>query len=166
MLRDWFQLKRNSVWPEAKVNACLRNLSLVSEKQSALDSRICLDQLTQERSQASQPFNAFKQQLISSISSQRQSSIVLMANAAPPSVSVPPKRPPTSVSTARNIVFHYMDARPEYKEASLRGLQQSGLSDRPRFPPRVKPRTGPPRTPVKGDLRAHLTKRQQQMSQA
>ncbi len=80
MLRDWFTPKRNSVWPEAKVNSSLSNLTLVPDQQSTLDSGIHLDQLTLERSQAAQPFNAFKRQLISSISSQRPSSVILMAN--------------------------------------------------------------------------------------
>ena len=71
MLRDWFMPKRNSVWPEAKVNSSLSNLALVPDQQSTLDSGIRLDQWTLERSQAAQPFNAFKRQLISSISSQR-----------------------------------------------------------------------------------------------
>ena len=71
MLRDWFTPKRNSVWPEAKVNSSLSNLVLVLDQQSTLDSGIHLDQWTLERSQAAQPFNAFKRELISSISSQR-----------------------------------------------------------------------------------------------
>ena len=61
MLRDWFQPKRNSVWPEAKVNGCLHNLTLVPEQQSAFDSGIHLDQWTLERSQAAQPINTFNQ---------------------------------------------------------------------------------------------------------
>ena len=72
MLRDWFKPKRNSVWPEAKVNSSLSNLALVSDQQLILDSGIRLDQWTLERSQAAQLFNAFKRQLISSISVQGQ----------------------------------------------------------------------------------------------
>ena len=79
MLQDWFLPKRNSVWPEAKVKVCLQNLALVLEQQSAVDSGICLDQWTLERSQVAQPFNTLKRQLISSISSQRQAFIVLIA---------------------------------------------------------------------------------------
>ena len=81
MLQDWFQPKRNSGLLEAKVKACLHNLALVPEQQSALDSGIRLDQWTLERSQAAQPFNILKRQLITSISSSRQASTVLMANA-------------------------------------------------------------------------------------
>ena len=81
MLRDWFTPRRNTVWPEAKVNASLGKLALVSDQQSILNSGIRLDQWTLERSQAAQPFNAFKRQLISSISAQRQSQVVLIANA-------------------------------------------------------------------------------------
>ena len=81
MLRNWFTPKRNSVWPKAKVNSSLSNLALVPDQQSTLEFGICLDQWTQERSQAAQPFNTFKRQLISSISAQRQSQVVLMANA-------------------------------------------------------------------------------------
>ena len=78
MLRDWFMPKRNSVWPEVKVNSSLSNLVLVPDQQSTLDSGICLDQWTLKRSQVAQPFNAFKRQLISSISAQRQSQVVLI----------------------------------------------------------------------------------------
>ena len=60
MLQDWFQPKRNSVWPEAKFKVCLQNLVLVSEQQSAVDSGIRLDQWTLERSQVAQPFNALQ----------------------------------------------------------------------------------------------------------
>ena len=80
MLRDWFTPKRNSVWPLAKVNSCLTKLELVPDQQSTLDSGIHPDQWTLERSQAAQPFNAFKRELISSIYSQRQSSVILMSN--------------------------------------------------------------------------------------
>ena len=66
--------------PEAKLNSCLGKLALVLDQQSILDSGIRPDQWTLERSQAAQPFNAFKWQLISSISAQRQSQLVLMAN--------------------------------------------------------------------------------------
>ena len=71
MLRDWFMPKRNSVWPEAKVNSSLSNLALVLDQQLTLDSGIHLDQWTMERSQAAQPCSALKRELISSISSQR-----------------------------------------------------------------------------------------------
>ena len=81
MLQDWFQTERNTVWAEAKVNEKLHNLVLVLEQQSAVDSGICLDQWALGRTQASQPFNDLKQRLISSISSSRQASTVLMANA-------------------------------------------------------------------------------------
>ena len=67
--------------PEAKLNMCLGKRALVSDQQSALDSGIHPDQWTLGRSQADQPFNAFKRQLIASISAQRQSQVVLMANA-------------------------------------------------------------------------------------
>merc|ERR1712163_1463 len=80
MHRDWFTPKRNTVWPEAKVNSSLSKLTLVLDQQSILDSGIRLDQWTLERSQAAQPFNAFKRQLISSIRAQRQSQVVLIAN--------------------------------------------------------------------------------------
>ena len=52
----------------------------------------------------------------------------LSPHPTPPPVSAPP-RPPTSVCTARQIVFHSLGARPQYREASLRGLQQSGSGD-------------------------------------
>ena len=64
ILRDWFTPRRNTVWPEAKVNSSLGKLASVSDQQSILDSGIRLDQWTLERSQAAQPFNAFKRQLI------------------------------------------------------------------------------------------------------
>ncbi len=80
MLRDWFMPMRISVWPLAKINSCLSNLTLALDQQSILDSGIRLNQWTLERSQAAQPFNAFKRELISSIFSQRQSSVILMSN--------------------------------------------------------------------------------------
>ena len=46
------------------------------------------------------------------------------------------------------------------------GSNQSGSSGRSCSPARVKPRTGPPSTPIKGDLRDLLTGRQRQTSQA
>ena len=46
MLRDWFAPRRNTVWPEAKVNASLGKLALLSDQQSILDYGICLDQWT------------------------------------------------------------------------------------------------------------------------
>ena len=67
MLKDWFTLGRFKVWPEAKLNASLDKLALVSDQQSILDSGIRLDQWTLDMSKAAQPFNAFKRQLISSI---------------------------------------------------------------------------------------------------
>ena len=81
MLADWYTPRRSSVLPEAKLNMCLGKLALVSDQQSALDSGIRPDQWTLGRSQADQPFRAFKRQLIASISAQRQSQVVLMANA-------------------------------------------------------------------------------------
>ena len=83
----------------------------------------------------------------------------------PPPVSVLP-RTSTPVTAERQIVFLYMDARPPYREASLRGLQQSWSGDRPCSPDRVKPRGGPPSTPTQGDLQDCLVGRQQQMSRA
>ena len=80
MLRDWFTPRRNRVWPEAKINSSLRNLALVGDQQSILDSGIGLDQWTLERSQAAQPFNIFKKQLISSIRAQMKSQIVMIVN--------------------------------------------------------------------------------------
>ena len=46
------------------------------------------------------------------------------------------------------------------------GSNQSGSCGRSRSPARVKPRTGPPSTPIKGDLRDLLMRRQRQTSQA
>ena len=80
MLRDWSQPERNTVWVESKVNAKLHNLALVPEQQSAVDSGIHLNQWALGRTQPSQPFNDLKRRLISSISSSRQASTVLMAN--------------------------------------------------------------------------------------
>ena len=81
MLANWYTPRRSSVLPEAKLNMCLGKLALVSDQQLILDSGISPDQWTLGRSQADQPFNAFKRQLIASISAQRQSQVVLMANA-------------------------------------------------------------------------------------
>ena len=53
---------------------------LVPEQQSAVDSGIRLDQWALGRTQSSQPFNNLKRWLISSISSSRQASTVLMAD--------------------------------------------------------------------------------------
>ena len=76
----------------------------------------------------------------------------------PPTVSAPP-RTSTPVPAEQPIVFCNMDARPQYREAALRGLQQSGSGDRPHFPVRVKPRVDPPSTPAHRDLLDHLVGR-------
>ena len=73
MLAKWYTPRRSSVLPEAKLNTCLGKLALVLDQQSILDSGIRPDQWTMERSQAAQPFNAFKRKLISHISAHRQS---------------------------------------------------------------------------------------------
>ena len=56
MLRDWFTPRRNTVWPETKVNSSLGKLALVLDQQSILDCGIRLDQWTLEKWQAAEPF--------------------------------------------------------------------------------------------------------------
>ena len=68
------------MWTEALVNSKLEGLTLVPEQQSTVDSGIHLDQWALGRTQSQQPFNDLKRRLISSISSSRQASTVLMAN--------------------------------------------------------------------------------------
>ena len=63
-----------------KVIAKLQNLTLVPEQQSAVDSGIRFDQWALGRTQSQQPFNERKRRLISSFSSSRQASTVLLAN--------------------------------------------------------------------------------------
>ena len=90
----------------------------------------------------------------------------LSGHPTPPPVSVQPKRPPTLVSTVRQIMFCSLDARSQFRDVLSGGSQQSRSGDRPLSPIRVKPRAGPPSTPVQGDLRTPLTERQWQTSQA
>ena len=83
----------------------------------------------------------------------------------PPPVSALPRT--FTPVPAEQPVFCNTDARPQYRDAALRGQQQSGSGDRPLSPTRVKPRVDPPSTPVQGDLRDRLsTGRQQQTSRA
>ena len=74
----------------------------------------------------------------------------------PHPVSAPP-RTSTPVPAEQQGVFGSMDARPQYRQAALRGQQQSGSGNRPHSPVRVKPRVDPPSTPVQGDLQDHLS---------
>ena len=67
--------------------------------------------------------------------------------------------------TAHQVVFQQLGHQVSWDGASG-GSNQSGSGDRSRSPSRVKQRMGPPSTPVKGDLRAYLTERQRQTSQA
>ena len=83
----------------------------------------------------------------------------------PPPLSAPP-RTSTSVPAEQQIIFRNTDARPQYRQAALRGLQtsQSGSGDCPSSPARVKERVGPPSTSAQGDLRDHLTESHWQTS--
>ena len=83
----------------------------------------------------------------------------------PPPVSALP-RTSTPVPAEQPIVFRNTDARPQYRQAALGGLQQSGSGDRPPSPVRVKPRADPPSTPAQGDLQDRLVGRQLQTSRA
>ena len=60
--------------------AKLQNLTLVPEQQSVVDSGIRFNQWAVGRAQSQQLFNELKKWLISSISSSRQQSTVLMVN--------------------------------------------------------------------------------------
>ena len=71
MLADWYMPRKHMCLSEAKLKFSLSKNALVPDQQSILDSGIHPDQWTMDRSQAAQPFNAFKRQLISSISAQR-----------------------------------------------------------------------------------------------
>ena len=81
MLADWYMPRKSICLSEAKLEFNLSKSMLVLDRQLILDSGICPDQWTMERSQAAQPFNAFKRKLISHISAQRQSQVILMTNA-------------------------------------------------------------------------------------
>ena len=82
-----------------------------------------------------------------------------------PHVTPPPVSAPSATSTpvpaAQPAVFGNTDARPQYKQAALRGLHpsQSGSEDYPSSPARVKQRVVPPSTPAQGDLWDHLAER-------
>ena len=58
MLRSWYQQVRGSVWSEHKVFERLKNLLLVPEQQSSMDSGVPVDQWAQSNSRSKQPFNA------------------------------------------------------------------------------------------------------------
>ena len=60
--------------------AKLQNLKLAPEQQSVVDSSIRFDQWALGRTQSQLPFNDLKRRLISSISTSRQTSTILMAN--------------------------------------------------------------------------------------
>ncbi len=57
MLRSWYQPVRGSVWSEHKVFERLRNLSLVPEQQSSVDSGVQVDQWAISNTRSQQPFN-------------------------------------------------------------------------------------------------------------
>ena len=86
----------------------------------------------------------------------------LSSHPTPRPVSEPPKNPATSVSVAREVVFPGRDIRSQYRDTLQGGSHQSGSGDCSRSPSRVKPRADPSSTPVKGDLRAHLTSKERQ----
>ena len=73
----------------------------------------------------------------------------LSPHPTPPPVSVPP-RTSTPVPAERQAVFRDMDIRPQYREASRRGLQQSGSGDCPCSQDRVNPRRVFPALQFKG----------------
>ena len=80
MLRDWYQPVCGSVWSEHKVFERLRNLLLVPEQQSSLDSGVRVDQWVISNNRSQQPFNAMCKRLIYSINANPQASTILMAN--------------------------------------------------------------------------------------
>ncbi len=80
MLRSWYQPVRGSVWSEHKVFERLKNLSLVPEQQSSVDSGVRVDQWALSNSRSQQPFNAMCKRLIYSINANHQASTILMAN--------------------------------------------------------------------------------------
>ena len=67
MLRSWYQPVHGSVWLEHKVFERLRNLSLVPEQQSSVDSGVRMDQWALSHSVSQQPFSAMSKRLICSI---------------------------------------------------------------------------------------------------
>ena len=80
MLRSWFQPVRGSVWSEQKVFEKLKNLMLVPEQQSSVDSGVRMDQWALSHSWSQQPFSAMCKRLICSINANRQAATILMAN--------------------------------------------------------------------------------------
>ena len=80
MLRSWYQPVRGSVWSEHKVFERLRNLSLVPEQQSSVDSGVRVDQWAISNTRSQQPFNAMCKRLIYLINANHQASTILMAN--------------------------------------------------------------------------------------
>ena len=85
---------------------------------------------------------------------------------APPPVSAP-LATSMPVPAAQPAVFSSTDARPQYRQAALRGLQppQSGAEEHPSSPAREKQRKLPPSKPGQGDLRDRLSRGHWQMSQ-
>merc|ERR1712082_37281 len=64
MLQSWYQPVLSSVWSEHKVFERLRNLLLVPEQQSSVDSGVRVDQWALSNSRSQQPFNAMCKRLI------------------------------------------------------------------------------------------------------
>ena len=80
ILRSWYKPVPGSVWLEHKVFERLRNLSLVPEHQSSVDSGVQVDQWALSNYRSQQPFNAMCKRLIYWINANYQASTILMAN--------------------------------------------------------------------------------------
>ena len=67
------------MWLEHSVFERLKNLLLVPEQQSSVESSVWFDQWALSNSRSQQPFNAMCKRLIYSINANRQAATILMA---------------------------------------------------------------------------------------